>query len=209
MRPPPPLRYLSEGEIAIIDKKIIDLLKKDAIKVCSHTPGEFVSNIFTIPKKSGGNSPVIDMRVSSELVKYIPFRMEDVSLLKSVVKQRDFMTKLDIRDAYITVPMNKKIKNLFLLHLKGCTLSIHLPLFRFLFFRQNFHQSNEASDCISKSHGDQFINFSRQHIDHGKLSGACNATHRLGNPGLNLLGMCDKLPEVHSHPFKGFAIPSL
>ena len=48
-------------------------------------------------------------------------------------------------------------------------------------------------------------------IDHkcSKLSQACNATHRLGNPRLNLHGVCNKLPKVHSHPFKGVSIPGL
>ena len=100
----------------------------------------------------------------------------------------------------------QKIENLPSLHLEGCTLPIHLPPFQSLFLRQNFHQGHETSDCIAKGHGDQIINFSRQH---GKLSRACNATHRLGNPGLNLLGVCDKLPKVHSYPFKGVATPGL
>ena len=65
------------------------------MEVCLHTPGKFVSNIFTIPKKSEGNKPVIDMRILSEFVEYIPFRMKDLSLLKSVLRQGDFMTKLD------------------------------------------------------------------------------------------------------------------
>ena len=72
--------------------------------------GEFVSNIFTIPKKSGRNRPVIDMRVLNEFMEYIPFRMEDISLLKSVLKQGDFMTKLDLRDTYLTVPVDKKLR---------------------------------------------------------------------------------------------------
>ena len=63
--------------MAAIDKEMVDLLKKGAIEVCSHTPGEFVSNIFTIPKKSCGNRPVIDMRVLNEFMEYIPFRMEE------------------------------------------------------------------------------------------------------------------------------------
>ena len=209
MGPPPPLRNFSKGEMAAIDKEIVDLLKKGAIEVCSHTPGEFISNIFTVPKKGSRNRPVIDMTVLNKFVEYIPFRMEDISLLKSVLRQGDFMTKLDLRDAYLTVPVNKKIDNLPSLHLEGCTLPIHLPPFRSLFLRQNFHQGHETSDCISKGHGDQITNFSRQHINHGKLSRACNATHRLGNPSLNLLGVCDKVPKVHSHPFKGAATPGL
>ena len=43
MGPPPPLRNFSEGEMAAIDKEIVDLLKKGAIEVCLHTPGEFIS----------------------------------------------------------------------------------------------------------------------------------------------------------------------
>ena len=108
MRPPLPLKSLSDREIAAIDKEIVDLLKKGATEVCSHTPGEFVSNIFMIPKKSGGNTPAIDMRALNVFIEYIPFRMVDISLLKSVLKQGDFMTKLDLRDAYLTVPVDKK-----------------------------------------------------------------------------------------------------
>ena len=72
MRPPPPLKKITGGEIAAIHKEIVDLLKKDAMEVCSHTPREFVSNIFAIPKKSGRNSPVIDMRVLRGFVEHIP-----------------------------------------------------------------------------------------------------------------------------------------
>ena len=159
MRPPPPLRNLLEGEMAAMDKEIVNLLKKGAIKVCSHTPGEFVSNIFTIPKKSGGNTSVIDMKALNEFGEYIPFRMEDISLLKSVLRQGDF-DKTRFKRLVSNCPSGQKIENLSSLHLEGCALPIHLPPFRSLFFRQNFHQSNEASDCISRSHGNQIINFS-------------------------------------------------
>ena len=94
--------------MAAIDKEIVDLLKKGAIEVCLHTPLEFVSNIFTIPKKGGGNRTAIDMRPLNELfMEYIPFKMEDISLLKSALKQGDFMTKLNLRGAYLTVPADK------------------------------------------------------------------------------------------------------
>ena len=93
---PPPLKNFSEGEMAAIDKEIVGLLRKSDIEVCSHTPEEFISNIFTVPKKNGGNRPVIDMRALNEFVEYDSFRMEDISLLRSALKQGDFMTKLDL-----------------------------------------------------------------------------------------------------------------
>ena len=123
MRPPLPLRNLSEGEIAAINKEIVDLLKKGVREVCSHTPGEFVSNIFTIPKKSSRNRPVIDMRVLNEFVDYIPFRLEDISFPKSVLRQGDLWTILDLREAYLTVPVEKKSRIYFRFVWRGCSAS--------------------------------------------------------------------------------------
>ena len=77
------------------------------MEICWHTPGEFVSNVFTIPKKSGGNRPVIDMRVLSRFMEHITFRMKDISLLISVLKQGDFRTKHDLRDTDLTVLVDK------------------------------------------------------------------------------------------------------
>ena len=99
-----------------------------------------------------------------------------------------FYDKTRLKGRISNCPSGKKIENLPLLRLEGCTLPIHLSPFQSLFLRQNLHQGNEASNFISKSHGDQIINFSRRHIDHGKLSQASNAAHRLDNPGLNFLG---------------------
>ena len=48
------------------------------------------------------------MRALNEFMEYIHFRMEDISLLTSVLKQGDFMTILDLRDAYLTVPVDKR-----------------------------------------------------------------------------------------------------
>ena len=108
--PPPPLKNFSEGDMAAVDKEIVDLLKKGAIEDCSRTPGGFTSNILTVPKKSAGNWPVVDMRALNEFLEYIAFRVEDISLLKSVLKQEDFITKLDLKEAHLTVPVNKRLR---------------------------------------------------------------------------------------------------
>ena len=61
------------------------------MEVCLHTPGEFVSNIFTIQKKSGRNRPVIDMIALNEFVECIPFRMEDTC--KNLFSNREDKTR--------------------------------------------------------------------------------------------------------------------
>ena len=208
MGPPPPLRTFSEGEMAAIDKEIVDLLKKGAIEVCSHTPGEFISNIRSSKTewwKQACNRHESAKRVHGEH----PFQNGRHIPAKICSQTGRFYDKTGFKGHISNCPSKQKIENLPSLYLEGCTLPIHLPPFQSLFLRQNFHQGYKTSDCISKGNGDQIINSSRRHINHGKLSPACNATHGLGNPSLNLLGICDKLPKVHSHPFKGVAIPEL
>ena len=212
MGPPPPLRNFSEGEMAAIDKEIVDLLKKGAIEVCLHTPGEFISNISTVPKKSSGNRPVIDMRALNEFMEYIPFRMEDISLLKSVFKQRDFMTKLDLRDAYLTVPVNKRLRIYLHFIWRGVLYQFTCLPFGLSPSGRIFTKAMKPVISFLRAMGIRLLIF----LDDTLIMANCHELamehtdiFKIGNPGLNLLGVCDKLPKVHSHPFKGVAIPGL
>ena len=206
MSPPSVLKNLSEGEVPVIDNEIVDLLKKGSIEVCSHTPGESVSNIFTIPKKSGGNRPVIDIRVLNEFVKYIPFRMEDVSLLKYVLKQGDFMTKLDLKDAYLTVLLDKKLTIYLRFVWRGVQYQFTCLPFSFSSSGRIFTKAMKPVIAFLRAMLMRLLSFPDDILI---MAGSHKLAmqHRLGNPGPNLLGVCDKLPNVHSHPFTGVAIP--
>ena len=203
MGPPPPLKNFSEGDMAAVDKEIVDLLKKGAIEVCSHTPGEFISNILTVPKKSAGNWPVVDMRALNEFLKYIAFRVEDISLLKSVLKQEDFITKLDLKEAHLTVPVNKRLRIYPRFIWRGVLYQFACLPFGLSSSGRIFTKAMKPVIAFLRATGIRLLIF----LD--DLLRACNATHRRGNPSLNLLGVCDNLPKVHSHPFKGVAIPGL
>ena len=64
-----------------------------------HTPGEFVSNIFTVPKKSSASS-----------WSNYPFQNGRHIPAKICLQKGDFMTKLDLRDTYLTVPVEKRLR---------------------------------------------------------------------------------------------------
>ena len=48
--PPTPFK-LSRPEERLVDQEIKKLLKKGTIEVVEHTENQFLSNIFTVPKK--------------------------------------------------------------------------------------------------------------------------------------------------------------
>ena len=107
--PPIPFR-LSRPEERLVDQEIKKLLKKGAIEVVEHTENQFFSNIFTVPKKDGTRRPVIDLRQLNQFVKKVPFKMEDLTQLPSVLQKGDFLCKIDLQDAYLSIPVAKKAR---------------------------------------------------------------------------------------------------
>ena len=125
--PPHPFNMSKEEEI-LVDLEVQNLLAKGAMEICSPDPNQFISNIFTIPKKDGGGGrrPVVDMQELNQFAEYLPFNMEDISLLKDILCRGDYMTKLDLQDAYLTIPVGPKSK----IFLEGCALSVNMSTIR-------------------------------------------------------------------------------
>ena len=72
-----------------------------AIIEVSPTPGQYLSTIFLVTKKYGGMRTVINLKY--HLVRYEHFQMQGLgSLLNSLV------AKLDLKDAYFTLPIQQK-----------------------------------------------------------------------------------------------------
>jgi hypothetical protein len=87
----------------ICDKEVADLLRKKAIAVAPDTP-VFFSRIFAIPKKTGLYRPIINLKNLNQHIRYSHFKMEG-DVIQNLLKKRDWMAKLDLRDAYLTVPV--------------------------------------------------------------------------------------------------------
>ena len=137
----------------LVDLEVQNLLAKGAIEICSPCPNQFISNIFTIPKKDGGRRPVVDMRELNQFGEYLPFKLEYISQLKDILQRGDYMTKLDLQDAYLTIPVGPKSK-IF----SRFFLSVHTSTIRPLTISKVVHQDIEAGDCLSKICGDSSAN---------------------------------------------------
>ena len=106
-KPPTPFN-LSKEEERLVDLEVEKLLRKGAIEEVEPCQNQFLSNIFTIPKKGGERRPVVDMRDLNNFIEPVHFKMEDLSHLPSVLRRGDFMCKIDLKDAYQTIPIAKK-----------------------------------------------------------------------------------------------------
>jgi len=98
--------FLNAEQTKICDEEIKSLLGKGAISPSKGTG--FFSSIFVIPKKSGGFRPIINFKKLNKYVLYRHFKMEGLNTVNHTVRAGDWFVKLDLQDAYLTVPIFKE-----------------------------------------------------------------------------------------------------
>lgn len=79
--------------------------EKGAIQPVHEREDQFVSSVFVIPKKDGRQRPVIDLRQLNDYLTYRHFKMEGLHSVCDLLRPGDFLTKVDLKDAYYAVPI--------------------------------------------------------------------------------------------------------
>ena len=106
-RPPRQIELSKEGNTLMMEE-IFWMLEKGAITETSPKGRVFLSTVFLVPKKDGGQRPVINLKKLNESVRTEHFKMEGIHVLKDLLKAGDFIAKVDLKDAYFMVPIHKK-----------------------------------------------------------------------------------------------------
>ena len=86
-----------------IREEVKNLMVKQAIQEVEPQKGQFVSRLFTVPKKDGSLRLVVNLRPLNNFIMKRRFKMEGVVLLKSLVQQGDWMISINLKDAYLSV----------------------------------------------------------------------------------------------------------
>ena len=74
--------------------------------------GRFYSTLFLVPKKDGGHRPVINLKALNNCVMAPHFNMEGIQTLKYLLKQGNWLVKIDLKDSYFVIPIweeNQKV----------------------------------------------------------------------------------------------------
>ena len=95
------------------------MIRKKAISQTSSTNILHVSNIFPRPKKDGGTRTIINLKNLNKFIPYEHFKMESLENIKHLLKKGDLMVKIDLKDAYWSVPISKKSQNMMAFSWEG------------------------------------------------------------------------------------------
>ena len=102
---------MSKEQFSLVKHEILERLEKGPIQKLVPKQGQFLSNLFLVEKENGGNRPVINFKTFNKFIAYEHFKMEGVHCLKLLLKQDDFLCKMDLKEAYFSVPLNKNSQN--------------------------------------------------------------------------------------------------
>ena len=98
-----PVTSVSKENISILNEEISKLLVQRAIRPVNFTNAAFYSRLFLVPAPSDRSLSALNQFVINE-----HFQMENISCLKQILNQHDFMVKLGLKDAYLTVGVHAR-----------------------------------------------------------------------------------------------------
>ena len=78
---------MSMQESELINQEVEAMLTKKAIHLVHLKGSQFISNMFLIPKKDGGNRPVINLKALNSFILFSPFKMKGLHLLKDLLRE--------------------------------------------------------------------------------------------------------------------------
>ena len=123
--PPPLTRHPIEFPTSQAQRErllpiVQQLLDKGAIEqvILRHSPG-FYSRLFAVPKASGGWRPIIDLSALNQHIDCPHFQMETAESIRHSIRPGEWVTSIDISDAYYHIPVAPPVRKFFRFVLAG------------------------------------------------------------------------------------------
>ena len=83
---PPYQFHLTPSESEAVDLEISRLLKNNEIILSEHEYGEYISSIFTTPKKDGGYRMILNVSKLNDYIEYHHFKMDTLEVYELEAK---------------------------------------------------------------------------------------------------------------------------
>ena len=97
----------------VLDDEVKGLISKNAVKVVQPVHGQYVSSYFAVPKSKRSPDkwrPIINLKRFNHSVRKLHFRMEEVAWIRLWLRSGGWYCGIDIKDAFLHVPIHKKFR---------------------------------------------------------------------------------------------------
>ena len=97
--------HLDAEKSQVLSQEVENLAAKEAIQLVADDSEGYTSPIFLVPMSDGSWRPVINLKSLNRYV-ITHFKMESIRTVKGLMQRGDWLVKLDLKDAYLTVPIH-------------------------------------------------------------------------------------------------------
>ena len=91
-----------------ISEEIKRLITKGVIKESKHESGEYISPTFVTEKSDGGYRFILNLKRLNQEKERKKFKMQTLKSILCLIRQNAYMAKLDIKDAYYSIPIQRE-----------------------------------------------------------------------------------------------------
>lgn len=112
-------RQMSKTHQNFVEEEIAKLLESGTIKKVTQEETHNTSPIGVVPKKNGKLRMIVDLRAVNKWVNTPPFSMEDIRKLKPLLKEGDWMTKIDLKDGFHHISIHPQFQRYLGMAWKG------------------------------------------------------------------------------------------
>ena len=177
------------------------LLMKGAIERVTNVKAlGFYSRLFLVPKKTGDLRPVIDLSTLNRHMVVPHFKMETQGSVRSAIRSQEWMVSIDIRDAYLHVPMHQAVRK-YLAAFRGQQegVPVHLSSIWTGDFSLGVHQAAATCRLAVKAARCEATRLLRRLADQGRYSGTGSTAGPDNHQGAPVSWLDHQLREVRSH----------
>jgi hypothetical protein len=102
-----PRRSFTLMELADMKHEIQHLMQINAIRRCNPVAGQFISDIFLIPKSDGSKRFILNLKKLNRYIYTEHFKMEDIRTATKLMSPGCHMINIDLKEAYFLVPIHE------------------------------------------------------------------------------------------------------
>jgi hypothetical protein len=119
-RNPYPIQLpLNKERRQVLLQEIKALKQKGALEAPVTLDPGLYSHMFTVPKSSGGFRPVIDLKFLNQYVRCPTFKMETDIKVRGQLQVGEWLTSIDLTDAYLHIPLHVDFRKFFRISVNG------------------------------------------------------------------------------------------
>ena len=179
-----------------LESEVQALLNKGAIELTPLPSPGFYSRLFVVMKASGAWRPVIDLSTLNLRVQQTSFKMEMLQSVLLSVRPGDWMVSLDLKDAYLQVPMHPDSSKFLRFMVGGEGVSVQGALFWPLHGSTSFYQGHGSSVSDLTQDGGTTSSLPGRLVAPGFLPRAGSSCSEDSAPTLQAPRDCCQLGEV-------------